>query len=275
MADSRNLPPAEEASIVTDDLNIGEDEREEIEREIDALVSEGGRESTLSPEFLKPRRNGFGLPVLIWILAGAAFTAGFYYISNYFQIREESITLESRGYFTTEAQLIEEILRESEQRLAAKDQEIGQIQDRLERLDAEKQSVEQNVEREIAAREAELRSQLAAELAAERARLAEAGESRAQIDARIDELEAEREAEVAAQLDAFREAANDELAEIQEQLAAQETQLEQTLAASREERERLVNEAAAREAELRAELTAELAELEDAEQAALARIDEL
>ena len=275
MADSRNLPPAEEASVVHDDLTINEDEREEIEREIDALVSEGGRESSLSPEFLKPRRSGFGLPILVWVLAGAAFTAGFFYISNYFQVREESITLESRGYFSTEAQLIEEILRESEQRLAAKDQEIGQIQDRLAQLDAEKQSLEQNVEQEIAAREAELRSALEAELEAERARLAEAGESQAQIDARIDALAAEREAEVAAQLETFREAANEELAEVQEQLAAQEAQLQQTLAASREERERLANEAAEREAELRAQFSAEIAELEDAEQAALARIDEL
>ncbi len=275
MADSRDLPPAEEASVVTDDLSINEDEREEIEREIDALVSEGGRESTLSPEFLKPRRSGFGLPILVWLLAGAAFTAGFYYISNYFQVREESITLESRGFFSAEAQLIEEILRESEQRLAAKDQEIDQIQDRLAQLDAEKQNLEQNVEQEIAAREAELRSALAAELEAERERLAAAGESQAQIDARIDALEAEREAEVTAQLDAFRDAANEELAEIQEQLAAQEAQLQQTLAASREERERLADEAAQREAELRAQFSAEIAQLEDAEQAALARIDEL
>ncbi|MFW5689206.1 MAG: hypothetical protein ACOC1U_06525 [Spirochaetota bacterium] len=275
MADASNLPPADDVSVVTDDIRINEDEREEIEREIDALVSEGGSESTLPPEFLQPRRNGFGLPLLIWILAGAAFAGGFLYISKYFAIREETITLESRGYFTAEAQLIEEILRESEERLAEKDQEIDQIQGRLAQLDAEKQNLQQNLEEQVAERAAELRAQLEAELAAERARLADAGESEAEIEARLAELETEREAEVAAQIDAFREQAQEELAELRGQLEAQEAQLEQTLASSREERERLAREAAEREAELREQFTEEIAELEEAERTALERVDEL
>lgn len=275
MGDSRNLPPAEDVSVVTDDLAINEDEREEIEREIDTLVNESGRESSLPPEYLRPRRSGFGLPVLIWILAGAAFTAGFVFISTYFQVREESIALESRDYFTTEAQLIEEILRESEQRLAAKDEEINEIQDRLARLDAEKANLEENLEAEVAEREAQLRAELEAELAAERERLAEAGQSEEEIEARLQEIEADREAEVAAQIDAFRAQAEQEVNELQAQLDEQEAQLQQTLEASREERERLAEEAAQREAELRAEFTEEIEELEEAERAALGRIEEL
>ncbi|MFW5826283.1 MAG: hypothetical protein ACOCVO_01860 [bacterium] len=275
MGDSRNLPPAGDVSVVTDDLAINEDEREEIEHEIDTLVNESGRESSLPPEYLRPRRSGFGLPVLIWVLAGAAFAAGFTFISTYFQVREESIALESRDYFTTEAQLIEEILRESAQRLAAKDEEIGEIQDRLVRLDAEKANLEENLEAEVAEREAELRAALEAELQAERERLAEAGQSEEEIEARLQEIETDREAEVAAQIDAFRAQAREEVDELQAQLETQEAQLQQTLEASREERERLAEEAAQREAELRAEFTEEIEELEEAERAALGRIEEL
>ena len=275
MGDSRNLPPAEDVSVVTDDLAINEDEREDIEREIDTLVNQSGRESSLPPEFLRPRRSGFGLPVLIWILAGAAFAAGFSFISTYFEVREESIALESSDYFTTEAQLIEEILRESEQRLAAKDDEINEIQDRLARLDLEKANLEENLETEVAEREAELRAELEAELEAERERLAQAGRSEEEIEARLAEIEAEREAQVAAQIDAFRAQAQEEVEELQAQLDAQEAQLQQTLEASREERERLAEEAAQREAELQAQFTEEIEELEEAEQAALSRIEEL
>ncbi len=266
MADPRN---------VDDDLQIEDDEREEIEREIDELVAHGGRELSLAREYLQPRRSGVGLPLLIWCFAVAAVVGGFFYVSELLQVREESIVLESRRFFSTEAQLIEEILRASEERLAAKDEEIGEIQSRLIELDAERRNLEQNLQQQVSEREAELRAQLEAELEAERRRLADAGETDAAIEARIAELEAAREAEVAAQVDAFRAEAQRELAALQGQLAAQQSQLEQTLAASREEREILAAEAAQREAQLRAELGEEIRELEEAERLARARIGEL
>lgn len=275
MSDARHLPPSDDVSLVTDDLGIEPEEREEIEREIDLLVSESSGESSLLREHLQPRRSGALLPLLVWTLAAGAFAAGFYFISQYFEVREESITVESRAFFSTEGQLIEEILRESEERLAEKDEEINEIQGRLARLDAERANLEANLEEQVANREAELRAQLQAELAAERERLAAAGESQATIDARIAEIEAQRQTQVEAEIDSFRAEAQAELAELQAQLAQQEAALQQTLEASREERERIAEEAAEREAELRAEFTQEIAQLEEAERAALERVQEL
>ncbi|MFW6248068.1 MAG: hypothetical protein ACOC3H_03000 [bacterium] len=275
MADSRSLPPADDVAEANEDYGINEEERAEIEREIDALVARSGRELRVAREHLQPRKSGVGLPLFIWLLSAAAIAAGFYLLTQYFEVREETIVLESRAYFTTEAQLIQEILRESEERLAEKDEEITDIQDRLAQLNAEKTSLEENLEEQVSRRAAELRAELEAELAAERERLAEAGRSETEIDERLAELEAERETEVEEQLETFRAQAEEEVAELQTQLEQQQAQLEQTLAASREERERLAEEAAEREAELRRQFTEELQALEESEQAALARIEEL
>ena len=274
MSDSVDLPPAEEVSVV-DDTSVTADERAEIDREIDKLVASADAEATLPREFLMPQRSGILLPLLIWVIAGGAFAGGFLYLQNLFATRESDITIESADFFSTESQVIEQLIRESEEALAAKEEEITNIQGRLVQLSEERANLEENLEAEVAQREEQLRAELAQELEAERTRLAGQGQSQAQIDARIAEIEAARQAEVDAQLQTFRDEAEQQLTDLQTQLAAQEAQLEQTLAASEEELGRLQEEAAAREEELRAEFTAEIAELEEAEQQALAELEQL
>lgn len=274
-SDDQNLPAAGDVSVVFDDSDVPEEEREEILQEIETMVGESRPAREIPEEFLRPRRSGVAFPILINLVAVAAVAAGIYFISEYFRIREDSIALESQSYFSAEAQLIEEILRESEEQLARKDQEITQIQTQLARLDEEKQSLEEDLEGRVAEREAELRAQLDAELAAERARLAEAGQSEADINQRLAEIEAQREQEFNSELESFRAEAEAELNQLAAELEQRESELQQTLAASQEERTRIAQEAAEREQELRAELGAEIEALEEAEQEAQARISEL
>jgi len=275
LSEDQNLPSAGDVSVVFDDANLPEAEREEILKEIGTLVSESQTAKVVDDEFLRPRRSGIVFPIVINLIAAVAIAGGIYFISEYFRIREDSIALESRAYFSAEAQLIEEILRENEQRLAQKDQEIGQIQSQLALLDAEKENLEANLENQVAEREAELRAELDAELNAERARLAELGQSDETIAARLQEIEDARQQEFAAQLEGFRAQAQAELDQLEAELSARESQLEQTLQASQEERIRIAEEAAEREQEVRAELGAEIEALEEAGQEAQARISEL
>ncbi|MBU8913583.1 MAG: hypothetical protein KOO61_06120, partial [Spirochaetales bacterium] len=275
LSDDQNLPPAGDVSLVSDEADVPEAEREEILREIETLVSDSRQSKPLDDEYLRPRRSGIVFPIVINLVAAAAIAGGIYFISEYFRIREDSIALESRAYFSAEAQLIEEILKENEQRLAQKDQEINQIHSQLAQLDEEKQNLEANLQDQVAEREAELRAQLDTELEAERARLAELGQSEETIAARLQEIEAARQQEFAAQMESFRAEAQAELDQLEAELSARESQLEQTLQASQEERTRIAEEAAAREQELREELGAEIEALEEAGQEALARITEL
>ena len=235
LSEDQNLPSAGDVSVVFDDTDLPEAEREEILKEIETLVSESQTAKFVDDEFLRPRRSGVVFPVVINLIAAVAIAGGIYFISEYFRIREDSIALESRTYFSAEAQLIEEILRENEQRLAQKDQEIGQIQSQLAQLDAEKENLEANLQSQVAAREAELRAQLDAELNAERARLAELGQSDETIAARLQEIEVARQQEFTAQLDSFRAEAQAELDQLEAELSARESQLEQPLQASQEE----------------------------------------
>lgn len=280
MADSRasdDLPAAGDVSLLVDDTGFSEDERAEIEREIEELVSES--RTTVSPNdpSLRPRRSGVLFPIVINIIAIGAVVGGIFFLSWYFQDRESDITFESQRFLSTEGQLLQQALRESEEQLAAKEAEISDIQARLQQVAEERQNLEQNLESELSEREAQLRAQLAVELEAERQRLADAGQSEAEIEASLEALEAERQQELQETLAAVRDEAQAELAARQEQLNQVSAELQQTLEASREERERLVEEAAAREAEIRAELGAEIEALEEetAEaQARLARLQE-
>lgn len=271
----QNLPSAGDVSVVFDETLVPEEDREEILAEIDQLVAEGSGPREVPQEFLRPQRSGVVFPVILNVIAAAAVVGGLYFINQAFRNQEQDITVSSQSYFSTEAQLIEQVRRESEAELARKDQEITQIQSQLENLDAEKQNLLDSLDEQVAERENELRQQLEAELAAERARLAGQGESEESINARLAEIEAQREAEYASQLEEFRSETQAELDALEAQLTAREAQLQQTLSASREERTRIAAEAASREQELREELGAEIEALEEAEQVAQARVQQL
>jgi len=275
LSDDRNLPSAGEVSGVFDDTQVPEEDREEILAEINQLVTAGAPEHELAPEHLRPLRSGVGFPVILNILAAAAVVGGLYFINQAFRNQEQELTNPSQTYFSAEAQLIEQVRRESQAELARKDQEINQIQSQLANLDAEKQNLLESLDDQVAAREQELRSALQAELDAERQRLAGAGESEESINARLAEIESQREAEFASELDTFRSEAQAELDALQAELSAREAQLQQTLSASREERSRIEAEAQASEARAREELGAQIEALEEAQQTALDRVQQL
>lgn len=272
---SSDLPAAGDVAMLVDDTGFSEDEREEIEREIAELVSESRTKVSPNDPSLRPKRSGVLFPIIINLFAAAAVVGGIYFLSWYFQDRESNITIESQQFLSTEGQLLQQALRESEEQLAAKEAEISDIQARLAQVAEERENLEENLESELSAREAQLRAELEAELEAERRRLAEAGQSEAQIEAQLQALEAERQQELDQTLAAVRAEAQAELAARQERLNELGAELEQTLEASRAERERLVAEAAEREAEIRAELGAEIEALEEASAEAQARLQQL
>ncbi|TVQ23110.1 MAG: hypothetical protein EA382_10730, partial [Spirochaetaceae bacterium] len=83
VADAEHLPDPDDQSVVYDDLGINDEEREDIHREIETLVSQSGTVGELAAEFLRPRRSGIGLPVLVWAIAAAVFAGGYLYLDYY------------------------------------------------------------------------------------------------------------------------------------------------------------------------------------------------
>jgi chromosome segregation ATPase len=181
--------------------------------------------------------------------------------THFFNVRQENLAMEAGELLSAEGRLIEELKRDAEQRLRAKDAEISQVQDRLTALDAERQSLQDTLEERVGQREAELRRDLEAELAAERERLRELGTSEADIEQKLRALEESKTREYEQALTAYRQESEAELKAKEEELAAATLQLEQTLEQSSREKDEISRQAEAREEELRRRYEQEAAAL--------------
>src|SRR6056297_2908104 len=109
------------SDMLDQEAGVPADEREEIRGEIEQIVSENKIKVTPQLFDFKPRKKGIGFPLFVNILAAVIVAGGFFYITHLFELRQESLTLEAENFFTAEAQLIQEILAESEQQLRQKD----------------------------------------------------------------------------------------------------------------------------------------------------------
>ena len=106
---------------------------------------------------------------------------------------------------------IEELKKESEAALQAKNREINQIQAQLQDIDKQRQELQSNMDEKVAAREAELRSALEVELAAERERLEQEAAEKARVEAEEQaRMEAARQAKEAARQEEERKRAEEE-----------------------------------------------------------------
>jgi hypothetical protein len=177
-------------------------------------------------------------------------------------VRQESLVLEAGGLFSAEGRLIEELKRDAEQRLRAKDAEITRVQTRLDAIDEERRSLQDTMEERVSLREAELRRGLEAELAAERERLQGLGTSESDIERRLRALEESKRREYDLALAQFRETSEAELAAKEAELTAATRQLQDTLAQSSREKNEISRQAKDREEDLRRRFEQETAALE-------------
>ncbi len=251
-----------DSSVSTAVLDIPEAESEEILSQIDQVVSKNKliiNKKTLS---FKARKRGFGLPLVVNLVAILVIVAGALVISYFFGLKEESIVTGSIGITSAEGRLIEKLKEESQAEIALKEEEIAATRSKLQDMAMEKDRLESEMDQRISDREAELRSALEQELEAERVRLAEEGIFQEDIDLLIKELESARAAEYSSQLDTFRQEALTELQEKSAAIAALTAEYEQTLARQEEEQQKLLVQLQAREAELEEQLKRQEAALE-------------
>jgi len=128
------------------------EEREAIFAEIDALALTGAGRSAPGPEALRPaaRKGGALFPILVNAAAALALAGGLFLL-QFFHDRDEAMLRERASPLgLTERRLIQEIRRETAQRVEEKDAEIDGIRSKLAGVDREYQELRRESEREIA-----------------------------------------------------------------------------------------------------------------------------
>ncbi|MBN2048826.1 MAG: hypothetical protein JW760_00155 [Spirochaetales bacterium] len=264
--------------VLTDGVElkgISEEDKHEIYENIDRVVENNRIPITKELLSLKPKKKGAAFPLTINILAVLAVGAAFILSNRLFEQRQQALSLETEQYLSAEGKLIEQLKKESEEKLQAKDAEIGKIQEELAELDRRSADLQANMESTIRARETELRAELEEALEAERARLQATGASTEDIEKTLEEFERQRRAEYESLINNFR-------AEAEAEIRAKEEELEQAKALNRDflarmnaEKADLQDELTRQEAELSSRYQAEMSALEQETSEAQAKLAEL
>jgi len=254
---------------------LEEQERVEILEEIDKVVETNRLPVSEDMEKLKPQKSGIVFPLLINLFAVTAVLATFYFSNRLFEQKQEVLSLQNASYQSAEGKLLEELKRESEEKLKEKDDEIGAIQDELVELDRQSRELAESMDQQIQDREAALRLALEEELEIERRKLQGQGRTEADIEEELRKLEQQRTAEYDAELAAFKNETEAAIAEKEEELSRAKQLNQELLAEVNSEKQRIENETRKRETELTAQYESEKAALAEEAAAAEAQLEQL
>lgn len=258
-----NLPSVPlNVPIVKGDNIISAEEQQDIMQEIDRLS--GQSRINVTPDLFKitALKNGVLFPLLVNIVAIAILGGGIFATKFYFERRDEQMLLATAEQQSAEGNLIKEIKKETEQRLAEKESEIQSIQENMKQIESERLTLEENMNSKISEREAQLQAEMEAVLAAEREKLQSQGMSVQQIDEQIEQLKLEQNSIFDQELAKYREEAQLEKVELEESLNQLQNEYNSKLSTINEERARIEAEAKSREEELTARMEARTRQLE-------------
>ena len=270
-----DMPEDDSQFLILEDAQLSEEDRQEIFEEIEKVVEANRIPVTDSLFSIKPQKKGSLFPVLLNLVTLALIAGGVFFAFRFFQSKQDTLSLETQQYLSTEGKLIEEIRKESRQKLEQKEEEINRIQSELEDLDRQSRELANTMEENIRAREEELRRELEAELEAERERLRAQGISTEEIEEQVTALETERRAQFDQQLAEFRQESRAELEQKEQELVEARALAQQILEEANSERAELEQDLARRESELRAQFESEREALESRSSEAEARLREL
>lgn len=238
---------------------ISEEDQREIMLEIEKVAGENRIAVSEGLFDFKAHRNGALFPLLVNLVGVVLLAGGIAALIWLFRTGEQELLEAGRVVVTAESLLIEEIRRETEQQLAAKDGEITAIQARLQEIDAERAALAGNLEARVARREAQLRQELEAELEAERQRLRALNLTEEDIELRLASFAEVKEREFAQRLDQYHRQARAEQDRLAQELNQREAEFNRSLTQASQERDVLLRESAERLTALQQEFEAELA----------------
>jgi len=269
---SAPAPVAGTDIVFDEDSGISKEDQKDILREIEKAASEN--KLTAGPEAfqLHAQRRGVFMPMLVNLLAVGGLVLYYFFQRGETTLKEEALTVTS-----AEGKLIEQLKKEAEEKLLAKNREISQIQGQLSEIDQQRRDLAANMDAKVQAREQELRQGLEAALAQERERLRRQGISEDDINRRLVALEAQKTGEFQAQLAAYKRQAEEERLVTENNLKTMQQEFQASLARASQERQQVLDDSRRREEELKSQLQARAEALEAESQQArqeLARISE-
>jgi hypothetical protein len=261
--------------LKTDGLGISFDEQVEIMDQINDVVSKNRiqiRQDTFS---FSPKKRGAFIPVLVNIAALAVTLLAAALILFFFNRSERTLVTRSPLVLSAEGKLLEAFKKQSAEQLGAKEQQISEIQARLERLARERDGLKLDTEAQIRRREAELEAALEKQLSEQRRKLEQEGAQSAAIERELKSLESRLSESNQRQLDAFRRQSEEQLAAKDASLADMARKYTGSLQAFQQERAALEQRLSSREAELQAQLRERTAAVESERTAAADQLAQL
>ncbi|HUJ74663.1 MAG TPA: hypothetical protein VL359_07375, partial [bacterium] len=236
------------------DSGISRADQQDILQEIEKVATKNRIAVTPEEFAVRAAKKGVLFPVLVNVIAVFLLAAGLAAFYVFFQRGETQLTREGTGTITAEGKLIETFKKESEAKLQEKNQQINQIQSRLEEIDKQRQDLQANMDAKVRDKESQLKTAMAAELEAEKARLQKQGLSEQDIARRMAALQSQKTAESDAQLAAFRAQADADRKKADENLKTLQEEFNTSLAAANQQRQQVLDESKKREADLQAQL---------------------
>lgn len=251
-------PPAMDSKQL--EMEISPEEREQVLREIETAIDESRTPETADLYMVRAEKRGWLFPLLINLAAALLIAAGVFLLTRHSELRRDSITLRRSSYLSMEGNLIQTLKQESEKKLQAKEEEVASIQEKLQAVDQERQTLKLSLEADLAAKEQELRRQMEAELKTEKQRLLSLGTSNAGIADQLRALERRQELSIDREIEQYRRQLEAQFREKEEELFQSQAFARQALDQANRDRELLLAELRQQESE-RSELEKRLAEL--------------
>ena len=269
MADPLQVLPEDN---LPDTSGISEDDRKDILDQIEKVSRENRLQATPEIFVLKPKKQGLMVPLAVNIGALVVLVLGLLILYFLFRQSAEGLVQNQVVLQSTEGKLLEELKKQSQTELLAKDQQIAEIQKQMASLSQQKNELQATMDQKIAAKEAELRQQLKDAVEAERERLTKAGFSQAVIEERLKEFERRRNAEFQKQLDDFKQKAESERAALEDNLKKQQTDYQQNLSNLANERQRILDDSKKKLSDLQSQLDQKNRDLENQQSTSRAQL---
>jgi hypothetical protein len=187
--------PSPQTMLLDDESGISKDDQKEIIQEINKIASKSKIKVTPELFHIKALKQGFGLPLLVNVVATVVLSISILGLVMLFKGEREQIISAGNVEAVKGTSIIDEIKREAEEELKRKNNEILAIQDNLSEVSNQLDDLKVNMEERISQRENELRAALNDELEAEKERLRQEGYTGTDLDTQLKAFAAKKEAE--------------------------------------------------------------------------------
>lgn len=249
-------------SPLADISDIPEEEQNTILTWIEKNLEKGRVKIQDKSLVFKFGRRGILMPLLVNLTGIILIAAGAYFFYFFYSAEQETMVSSAAASTVAQSRIIQALKEEAERQLNEKEQEISDVQRKLNDVSREREALKANIESQLAQREEELQLGYAAEIDALRERLQSEGASDEAISEQVAELEAQKKLELEQALATLQAEMDVQYQELEAEILARENEFRESLETAQLEYTQLEQQASAREAELETARSEAFAEIE-------------